>query len=134
MKPRQLIVLWLLAAVGVGVLALAVHGAPPWSQDVAIAQELQERRPIDRVISPVMIAVSWAGYSPVSEAFVALAITGAALIAGWREALFIGSTLLADGLTVLIKTLTARPRPLPGLVTVHQLLRDGSFPSGHVVH
>lgn len=116
------------------VLAAVVSVVGVLRVDVAIAQELQETRPIDVVLLPIMVSVSALGYDPWTEILLGAAILWALLWRQWVAAALIAATLVADGLAALVKLVVARPRPTSDLVEVYRVVSGYSFPSGHVVH
>jgi membrane-associated phospholipid phosphatase len=100
--------------------------------DRGIARTLQKQK------SPwfrrFMIAVSEPGFARVSFPLTT-AIVGVFWLLRFRlEAIFLALSNTSSLLNILIKKLIKRPRPTKELVTVERVLKQPSFPSGHVMH
>lgn len=100
--------------------------------DRRIARALQKQK------SPwfrrFMIAVSEPGFARVSFPLTT-AIVGVFWLLRFRlEAIFLALSNTSSLLNILIKKLIKRPRPTKELVTVERVLKQPSFPSGHVMH
>ncbi len=137
-NPLRLNEVFLAMVIGLGIcfsiLAIAAYLFPVMPIDVKAAQEVQEPRVYSPALLGVMRSVSVFGDPPV---VVGLVFTSSLLywILSYRlEAMYVFSTFLANGLTLLVKFLIERPRPPSTLVQVYERTYDPSFPSGHVVH
>ena len=130
----RLVLLVLVLAVFDTLLVVVTQDNRSMPVDLYVARELQEKRPIDALVLPIMFAVSLPGYSPWAEMLVVFAVACGLLRRNWRMALLIGFTVCADISAALTKVVVARPRPTSELVTIHGLATGYSFPSGHVVH
>jgi undecaprenyl-diphosphatase len=132
-KARYAALLVLLLALGVALAAVvSVEGV--LSVDLGITREVQEPRLIDALLQPLMIFVSALGNDLWPYVLLAGAVAWLLLQRQWVAAALVAATALADGLTVLVKFIVARPRPTPDLVEVYRTVSGYSFPSGHVVH
>lgn len=81
-----------------------------------------------------MVAVSEPGFTKVSFPLTT-AIVGAFWLLRFRlEAIFLVLSSTSSLLNILIKKLIKRPRPTNEQVTVVRILKQPSFPSGHVMH
>ena len=123
----------LVAVLGLGflVLALSLRRAPGLGIDLAITLAVQQAR--IPAFAQVMAAISALGFWP-WDWLVLGATTAGFWLAGFRRAaLFLLFTPAPGLLTRTVKLLVARPRPEEDLVNVASVLRDYSFPSGHVV-
>jgi membrane-associated phospholipid phosphatase len=115
-----------------GALALLARRHRYFVGDIGIARLIQH--PKSRLYDSLMHAASQLGWQWTS---VATRASTAALfwVAGFRmESAFTVSTWTGDLMTIAIKTRVLRPRPAGELVRVVSLLKETSFPSGHVVH
>jgi undecaprenyl-diphosphatase len=121
----------LVAGVALGA-AVSTGGLLPG--DVAVARELQEQRPIDTVVLPVMVLVSAPGNDPWVELVFGAAVAVLAVGRHWAAAALLALTAVADLLAAAIKLAVARPRPTPDVVEIYRQVSGYSFPSGHVVH
>ena len=123
----------LLLVLGVALAAVvSVEGV--LSVDLRITQEVQEPRSIDTLRQPLMVFVSALGDDLWPYLLLGVAVAGLLVQRQWAAASLVAATALADGLTVLVKLIVARPRPTPDLVEVYRTVSGFSFPSGHVVH
>jgi undecaprenyl-diphosphatase len=130
---RYAALLILLLLLGVALAAVvSVEGV--LSVDLGITREVQEPRLIDTLLQPLMVFVSALGYDFWPYLLLAVAVAWLLLQRQWVAAALVAATALADGLTVLVKVIVARPRPTPDLVEVYRTVSGYSFPSGHVVH
>lgn len=115
------------------VLAAVVSMAGVLPTDVAIAQELQESRPIDVFLTPLMVLVSAPGYYPWTVILWVAAMVVLLLRRARVAAALVALSALAAALTEVVKLIIARPRPTTDLVEVYRVVSGYSFPSGHVV-
>lgn len=134
MTNRHVMLLWLALVVPGALLAVAAHLLPLSPVDVALTAEVQERRAVDVLLTPLMLGVSLPGDYPWAGLLVGLACVISLLRRRWRESALILSTVTGDGMALIVKALVQRPRPSPDLVGVYEQLQHYSFPSGHVVH
>jgi membrane-associated phospholipid phosphatase len=130
---RRLLLVMLFISVPI-VLSLAViaDSLPLMEFDLNTTTNLQAIQL--ELFREVMLAVSFLGFQPYATIMVAGVAVVVGLWLGWKEAFFLGTTVVAQGgLNVLIKTVVARPRPLDTVVEVVQAVSGNSFPSGHVM-
>ena len=114
------------------VLTVLVHYIPVAKTDVVLSREVQGIG--GGFVLFLMRAISIWGDSWVSTMSV---VTAAIIFIAYqyqREALFLLLTFFTDSLSILVKTLIARPRPGADLVAVYEDFGGYSFPSTHVVH
>ena len=132
--PRGAIILafyfWLLS--GAVLFSWIARRTQFFPGDRRIARALQKQK------SPwfrrFMIAVSEPGFARVSFPLTT-AIVGVFWLLRFRlEAIFLALSNTSSLLNILIKKLIKRPRPTKELVTVERVLKQPSFPSGHVMH
>jgi undecaprenyl-diphosphatase len=116
------------------VLAAVVSTAGVLPVDLAITRQLQEARPIDTFLTPLMVLVSAPGYYPWTVILWGGAVFFVVLRREWVASALVGLTALAAGLAELVKLIVARPRPTGDLVEVYRAVSGYSFPSGHMVH
>ena len=135
-QPRSFVLLALWAAlVAFGIaLSLAASLGSLLPGDLQLARELQERRGVNVLLTPLMVAVSVPGESPVGALLLIGVAGGLLLKRHWPAAVFIALTATGFILSTLLKAIVARPRPTPDLVQVYREITSMSFPSGHVVH
>lgn len=102
------------------------------------AIDLQVTKAIQMINFPsfalLMKLVSWPGFSPQSiiiTGLIFLLIYGFGL--HWEAITALFAAVFPTAINVLVKNLIQRPRPLPNLVNVIDLLPSYSFPSGHVM-
>ena len=126
------LVVLLIITAAFGVLTFLVRTTPSFPVDLEITRGIQSINIPG--FSGLMVAVSWLGFSPQSEIITGLIIL---LILGfglqWEALMALFAALLSVGLNVLVKDLIQRPRPGATLVHVLAMLKDFSFPSGHVM-
>ena len=126
------LVVLLIITAAFGVLTFLVKTTPSFPIDLQITRGIQSIN--IPVFSGLMVAVSWLGFSPQSEIITGLIIL---LILGfglqWEALMALFAALFSVGLNVLVKDLIQRPRPGATLVHVLAMLKDFSFPSGHVM-
>lgn len=119
-------------AVAFAVLTFLVKTTPSFPLDLQITLGIQSIN--IPVFGGLMTAVSWLGFSPQS---VILTVVIIVVILGfglqWEALVALIAALLSIGLNVLVKDLIQRPRPAAALVHVLAMLKDYSFPSGHVM-
>lgn len=133
-RRRARLVQYYLAAATLAFLALMIFSLTSnyFFFDVPFTRELQEFTP--GWFETLMLWVSWPGYAP--QALILVGVVGLLVaIIGyrWEAASAVIAAALGLGSNLLLKTLIARPRPSPDLVTViGKLLKTYSFPSGHV--
>jgi membrane-associated phospholipid phosphatase len=132
-RTHPLLLLGALLALGAA-LGAAVYAGGLLPGDVAVARELQEQRPIDVVLLPLMVLVSAPGNDPWAETLFVGAVALLVLERRWAAAVLVALTVVADVLAATIKLVVARPRPTPDLVEIYRQVSGYSFPSGHVVH
>ena len=126
------LVVLLIITAAFGVLTFLVKTTPSFPIDLQITRGIQSINIPG--FSGLMVAVSWLGFSPQSEIITGLIIL---LILGfglqWEALMALFAALFSVGLNVLVKDLIQRPRPGATLVHVLAMLKDFSFPSGHVM-
>jgi undecaprenyl-diphosphatase len=114
-------------------LALLAHSVPYFPIDVEITRALQG------VTTPLLLvpfrALNAFGFAPIVTIVFALVVL-ALFLARYRwEAICAGLvTLVAAGLTDLVKAIVGRPRPFPDLVHVAHEISSPGFPAGHVMN
>jgi membrane-associated phospholipid phosphatase len=82
----------------------------------------------------LMSMVSWLGFFPqaiIIAGLIFLLIYRFGLL--WEAVMTLVAAVIPSAINVLVKGLIQRPRPLPNLVNVIELLPSYSFPSGHVM-
>ncbi len=137
LQPRStsaLVGIFLLLLVTIAGLGFAVHTEGRLPGDLGITLEVQEKRPVDVLLRPAMVAVSVPGYWPWAVILTVAPIAFLSLTRRRPAALFLGATVIADLACQILKLMVERPRPQADLVTVYQSLGGYSYPSGHVVH
>ena len=122
-----------LIVVAFGVLTFLVTTMP------FLAIDLQITRAIQSINLPLfvslMVALSWAGYSPQVVIFTLLIILVIyALGLHWESVMAVVAAILSTVVNAFVKDLVRRPRPSSTMVNVIALLKSYSFPSGHVMH
>ncbi|HMN59205.1 MAG TPA: phosphatase PAP2 family protein [Anaerolinea sp.] len=115
-----------------GVLTFLVKTTPSFAIDLQITQAIQMIR--SPVFNAAMIWLSWPGFTPQSMIIVVLVILFI-WISGlhWEAVMALAAAVLSTGVNLLVKDLIHRPRPTAAQVTVIDLLKSYSFPSGHVM-
>ncbi|HBY93427.1 MAG: phosphatase PAP2 family protein [Ardenticatenaceae bacterium] len=82
----------------------------------------------------LMLAISTIGYEPWAVIIVAAGSILVALLLGWKDGVFLGTTSGFQAVVnSLIKIAVGRPRPAAPLVQVFRHAAGRSFPSGHVM-
>lgn len=127
------IAIGLISLSGAGAIFLTglVHFYPTLIFDVKISREVQEG---GTGLLPLMEFISFFGIPIVGFLLTSLTTFVFYIFSFRREALFVLSTFIFDGMNALIKLVIHRPRPTDTFISVYQQLTDPSFPSGHVVH
>jgi membrane-associated phospholipid phosphatase len=105
---------------------------------LSFAIDLQLTRTIQLInlpfFAPLMSLVSWPGFGPqamIIAGLIILLIYRFGLC--WEAVTALIAALFSAALNLLVKNLIQRPRPLPGVVNVIEMLNSYSFPSGHVM-
>ena len=122
-----------LVAISFGVLTFLVKTMPSFAIDLVITRAIQSIR--FPFFTPLMSAVSWAGFSPqvvIITALIILLIFGLGL--QWEAVMALVAAVFSTSINVLVKDLVQRPRPTAGMVNVIDTLKSYSFPSGHVMY
>jgi undecaprenyl-diphosphatase len=122
-----------LIAVAFGALTFLVKTIPSFAID------LQITRAIQAINLPwfgsVMGIISWAGFSPQVVVITGLIIV---LIYGlglhWEAVMALVAAIFSTAINLLVKDLVQRPRPTAAAVSVIDILKSYSFPSGHVMY
>jgi undecaprenyl-diphosphatase len=121
----------LIASAAFIALAVAAHFSPYFPIDLVVTRAVQSQQ--SPFLDVAMGFVSWIGFIPQVDLFVAITIAGL-FVAGLRwEAVVAAFASLGEILGVLIKLIVYRPRPVGNLVHVASQLDTMSFPSGHVL-
>lgn len=117
------------AALGISIAASRTHLLPG---DLRLTRTLQRTRsPLaDRFWS----TVAWAGFPKQSIPLVAAGTLGLWLARFRLEALFLLLASCVNLVNFVVKRVVRRQRPTEGVVHVSRLIREPSFPSGHVMH
>ncbi len=114
------------------VLTFLVKTMPSFAIDLQITRAIQLIH--SSYFEMVMIWVSWPGFSPQNMIMVGLVIL---LIYGfglhWEAVMALGAAVFSTAINLLVKDLIQRPRPTAKAVTVLDILKSYSFPSGHVM-
>jgi membrane-associated phospholipid phosphatase len=117
---------------GFAVLTFLVKAMPSFEIDLQIERSIQMINfPIFKLF---MVLISWPGYGPQSfiiTLLVSLLIYGFGL--HWESLMSLAAAFISTGINLLVKDLVQRPRPTPNQVTVLDILKSPSFPSGHVM-
>jgi membrane-associated phospholipid phosphatase len=130
-KKRVLTGVFIFLLTGFIALSLFVVILPPTFIDVHISQELQEQN--GNLLSDFMKFVSQFGNMPVSLILVLLTSLLFLFARYRREALFTFLTLSSGLVSSVLKICINRPRPTKDLVTIMEITRQQSFPSGHTL-
>ena len=115
-------------------LALGAHWVPYFSSDLEITLWLQSlTQPGMRAL---MIWLSVPGNGAWRPYVIAIIVYAALFLVGKRREAECGALSAFGGslLSSFFKWLVDRPRPPIGLVRALAVIKNGSFPSGHVVH
>jgi membrane-associated phospholipid phosphatase len=121
-----------LVASAFGVLTFLVKSVPYFAIDLQLTKTIQMIN--FPFFTLLMSMVSWLGFFPQS-----IIITGLIFLLiyrfglHWEAVMALVAAVIPTAINVLVKSLIQRPRPLPNLVNVIELLPSYSFPSGHVM-
>jgi membrane-associated phospholipid phosphatase len=130
-KKRVLTGVFAFLFTGFIVLSFCVVIWPTTFIDVHISQEIQEQN--DTLLTSFMKFLSQFGTMPASL-IVVLLTSLLFLIARYRrESLFTFLTLSCGIISSVLKIFINRPRPTKDLVTIMEITRQQSFPSGHTL-
>jgi membrane-associated phospholipid phosphatase len=126
-------VVLLIAASAFALLTFLVKTVPSFAIDLQITRALQSIR-----FSPfalLMSVVSWPGFSPQSTISTVLIVLLIYLFGlHWEAVVALIAAVFSTAISILLKDLIQRPRPTAALVNVFAILKDYSFPSGHVMY
>jgi membrane-associated phospholipid phosphatase len=116
-----------------GLLAIMARREAFFPVDLTITRIIQASD--GPVLTAVMTAVSWPGFTPQSVVFVVAAALLLYLLGlHWEAIVSVLAAVLEELLNLLVKIVIHRPRPSTDLVHVFGALLTGySFPSGHVM-
>lgn len=132
LRHRLVVIGALLALIIVAGLSLLAQVYTVLPVDVWFTRELQEHQ--WTLISRLMYAVSFFGYTPWSTISVALGTLLVGIFVGRREGGYLLAITVGQGLVnALIKRTIGRPRPIADLVDIFVPEHGFSFPSGHVM-
>src|SRR4051794_4871197 len=109
--PLLLLTGWLALVIAGCALAAVAHSTKVLPADLAVAQEIQERRPADIVLAPLLRVVSIPGYSPWDVMLYVAAVTVLLLLRRWAAAALVALTVTGDAMAYTVKLVVARPRP-----------------------
>lgn len=126
---KKIVFFYVLAVACLVFFTLFVHFFWP-SFDRQLTDILRQDR--GNIFSAVMGFISWwgMGWMMIVPVFITSAVF---FITSYRrEALFVFSVFIADGLNILLKSMINRSRP--ETIDVYPKFQQGSFPSGHGVH
>jgi membrane-associated phospholipid phosphatase len=112
-------------------LSHLVLNSPPSHLDVSFTVAVQKHQ--SPALDTCANFISWFGYMPVSLIMVLLVATLFFISGFKREALYTLYTLISGLISTGTKILINRPRPTKDLVRILDVVRDRSFPSGHVL-
>ncbi|GAC1447048.1 MAG: hypothetical protein PVSMB4_01170 [Ktedonobacterales bacterium] len=132
LRGRALLLVYAVAIIAFGALALAAHSFRLLPGDVVITRDLQQFN--NPIVFWLMAAVSWFGYGVPSTTIFVLVALILWVVRLRLEAVFVVLTLTGDFLNLFLKLVVNRHRPTANLVHVVQLIGGPSFPSGHVMH
>jgi len=121
---------WLVAALGLIVLAAFAAATDYFPSDLGLAHRIQ-----DANAAPITDALDWASRLadlPLVAVVGLAAALGLWLLARPAEALWLVVALPLPLLNGIVKALVDRPRPSAALVEVSEKAGGSSFPSGHV--
>jgi len=121
----------LLIIIGFVFLSGYVFFFPLSSFDLRFSTSVQEHHTV--FLDRFMTWISWFGFMPVSVIMVVLVSAVFLAFNYKREAIFTLLTLLSGVVSTIIKILINRPRPSQDLVRIVYLVKQQSFPSGHVL-
>ena len=134
-EDRKLLLIWVGAAylLSLGLFAYFAGDMDRFPGELRVSVWVQSWQPswLDTVMRA--ISVPGSGLAGLPLTILALPLL---YLKGWqKESIFIlAASLLASGVTVVIRELVARPRPPAGLVQTTGEFGSFSFPSGHVTH
>jgi diacylglycerol kinase family enzyme/membrane-associated phospholipid phosphatase len=117
--------------IGVGA-SLAARRTGILPGDLPLTQAIQRRR--TPALDRFMTAVAAPGFLPLSAETVIGAAAAFWFVRLRLEAAFMLLASGADGLNWILKRIVRRRRPTDELVRVTRIIREPSFPSGHVMH
>ena len=122
-----------LIAVAFGALTFLVKTTPSFAIDLQITRAIQSIN--FPLFAPFMTILSWVGFAPqvtVITAIIILLIYGLGL--HWEAVMALIAALFSTAINLLVKELVQRPRPTAASVSVIEVLKSYSFPSGHVMY
>jgi membrane-associated phospholipid phosphatase len=122
-----------LIAVAFGALTFLVKTTPSFAIDLQITRAIQSIN--FPLFAPFMTILSWVGFAPqvtVITAIIILLIYGLGL--HWEAVMALIAALFSTAINLLVKELVQRPRPTATSVSVIEVLKSYSFPSGHVMY
>ncbi len=111
-------------------LTAVVYFLPTSFIDIEFSEEVQEY--MNPLLDHIMKAISWFGRTWISVIMTAVVALIFLLARHKKDALFVLFTLVVSPINTGIKILISRPRPTEDLVTIVQVAKYQSFPSGHV--
>jgi len=121
-----------LFAGGFGLLTYLVKTTPSFAIDLQITRSIQMIN--FPTFAFLMGLISWPGFGPQS---LIITIVACLVIYGlglhWEAIMAVFAAVFSTAINVLAKDLVQRPRPTAALVNVLAVLKDYSFPSGHVM-
>ena len=130
-KKRLFITVVIVLFIGFTLLSVFVILVPPSYLDLHVSEEIQERS--GKLTDFSMQAVSWFGNFPVSAIMILVTALLFYLFRYKRESLFVLLTSLSGIISTLLKMLINRPRPTSDVVTIIEIAKRQSFPSGHTL-
>src|SRR5512143_3189062 len=107
----------ILVAIAFALLTFLVKTMPSFAIDLQITRAIQSIS--FPFFTPLMNAVSWAGFSPqvvIITALIVLLIFGMGL--QWEAVMALVAAVFSTSINVLVKDLVQRPRPTVGMVNV----------------
>jgi membrane-associated phospholipid phosphatase len=122
-----------LIAIAFGALTFLVKTTPSFAIDLQITRAIQSINFPSFAL--LMGMVSWAGFSPqvtIITAIIILLIYGLGL--RWEAVMALIAAIFSTAINLLVKDLVQRPRPTAAAVSVIDILKSYSFPSGHVMY
>jgi len=113
-------------------LSLLAHFFAYFTIDLTITRAIQTiQAPF---FSNLMVFLSYIGFNPQSEIFVAVICIGLYLVGlRWEGVVGLLNALISTIVSSSVKVLVGRPRPSVNIVHVFTHLSEYSYPSGHVV-
>jgi len=132
-KYRRQLIFYVVGIISLGFIGLCILVLifPHSFIDTEFSSEVQEHQ--SPALDSLMKWISWPGYMPRSMILVVTAAAFFYFSKYKKEAFYILLTLLSGIVGALIKIAINRPRPAAPIVSIIEITKGQSFPSGHVL-